>query len=88
MDELVRMISQRTGIQEDQAREAIMMVLSHVKQMLPEPFASQLDRLTAHSIGTTPVPAEGPGGEVVTEQPAEQPAESGLSGMIGKIFRG
>jgi hypothetical protein len=91
MEELIRMISQRTGIQEEQAREAVQMVLNHIKAMLPQPFADQLDRLTARSVGLAP--AEGvtgqPGeaGETV-EQPAEAPAESGLSGMIGKIFRG
>ena len=43
MDELVKQITQKTGITEDQARQAITQVLDFLKQRLPAPIAQQLD---------------------------------------------
>jgi hypothetical protein len=43
MDQLVKEISARTGISEQQAREAAQMVIGHLKGVLPEPIASQVD---------------------------------------------
>jgi nucleoid DNA-binding protein len=43
VEELVNQISSRTGISEDQARQAANMVISFVKTKLPEPVASQID---------------------------------------------
>jgi hypothetical protein len=43
MDELIQQITSRTGISEDQARQAVEMVLAFAKTKLPEPIASQLD---------------------------------------------
>jgi len=43
MDELAKLISEKVGISEEQARAAIEMVLSHLKQRLPAPIASQID---------------------------------------------
>ncbi len=43
MEELVKQISSRTGISEDQARQAATMVISFAKTKLPEPIASQLE---------------------------------------------
>ncbi len=47
MDELVNQISSRTGISEDQARQAVEMVIGFIKTKLPEPLASQVDSLVA-----------------------------------------
>ncbi|MCU0549573.1 MAG: hypothetical protein MUC48_09525 [Leptolyngbya sp. Prado105] len=43
MDELIQQITSRTGISEDQARQAVEMAMSFAKSKLPEPIASQLD---------------------------------------------
>ena len=43
MDELIKQITQKTGISEDQAKQAIQQVLDFIKQRLPAPIASQVD---------------------------------------------
>lgn len=43
MDELVKLVADKVGISEDQAREAVEVVMSFLKDKLPEPFAGQLD---------------------------------------------
>ena len=47
MDELVKMVAQKTGISEAQASEAVRMVLEFIKTRLPEPIAGQIDGLLA-----------------------------------------
>lgn len=43
MDELINMVTQKTGISADQARTAVETVINHLKTVLPEPLGSQLD---------------------------------------------
>jgi hypothetical protein len=43
MDELVKLVSQKTGISQDQAKMAVETVLNFLKQKLPAPIASQID---------------------------------------------
>jgi hypothetical protein len=43
MDQLVKMVSDKTGISESQAQQAVNVVLGFLKERLPEPVASQLD---------------------------------------------
>jgi hypothetical protein len=43
MDELVKLIVKKTGISEDQARQAITVVADFLKQHLPAPIAAQVD---------------------------------------------
>jgi hypothetical protein len=43
MDQLIQQITAKTGISEDQARQAIDMAMGFVKEKLPEPIAFQLD---------------------------------------------
>ncbi|MCB8925490.1 MAG: DUF2267 domain-containing protein [Ardenticatenaceae bacterium] len=45
MDELVKMVSERTGLPADQARKAAEAVLEFLKAKLPAPLAGQLDNL-------------------------------------------
>ena len=42
MDELISQITSKTGISEDQARQAVTMAVSFIQTKLPEPIASQL----------------------------------------------
>lgn len=43
MNEIVQMVTQKTGISEDKAREAVQLVIEHLRSRLPAPIASQLD---------------------------------------------
>jgi hypothetical protein len=45
MDELVKMVSQKTGLSEDKARSAAETVIDYVKAKLPQPLASQVDNV-------------------------------------------
>jgi hypothetical protein len=45
MDELVKAISERTGLSEKQSRQAAETAVSFIKERLPEPMAGQLDNL-------------------------------------------
>ena len=43
MDELVKMVAEKVGITETQAKQAVETVLGFLKDKLPEPIAGQLD---------------------------------------------
>ena len=43
MDELVKLVSQKTGISEAMAKQAVEIVLGFIKEKLPAPIAGQID---------------------------------------------
>lgn len=43
MEELVKLVAQKTGISHDQAQMAVETVLKFVKERLPAPIAGQID---------------------------------------------
>jgi hypothetical protein len=43
MDELVKLVSQKTGISQEQAKMAVTTVMGFLKDKLPAPIAAQLD---------------------------------------------
>ena len=45
MDELVKLVSQKTGISEEMSKKAVEVVLGYLKDNLPEPIAGQIDGL-------------------------------------------
>ncbi|MBV9788099.1 MAG: hypothetical protein JOZ51_08000 [Chloroflexi bacterium] len=45
MDMLIKEITERTGISESQARDAVQMVANYIKTQLPEPIAAQVDSM-------------------------------------------
>jgi uncharacterized protein (DUF2267 family) len=45
MDELVKLVSQKTGIPEGTARQAVEVVLNFLKDKLPGPIAAQVDNV-------------------------------------------
>ena len=45
MDELIKLVSEKTGISEELARTAVETVLGYLKEQLPAPIASQIDAL-------------------------------------------
>ncbi len=48
MDELVKIVSQKTGLPEAQARAAAQAVVDYLKQKLPAPVAGQIDGLLSN----------------------------------------
>ncbi len=47
MDELIKQVSQKTGISEAQAKVAVETVLNFLKDKLPQPIAGRLDDIVA-----------------------------------------
>jgi hypothetical protein len=55
VDELIRMIQEKTGIDEAQARGAAQTAIDFIKQRLPEPMRGQIDGiLGGGGAGTMP----------------------------------
>jgi hypothetical protein len=53
MDELVKAVSERTGLSEAQAKVAVETVISQLKSRLPAPVASQIDTFLAEGGSTS-----------------------------------
>ena len=51
MDELIKRITEKTGISEDQARSAVSTVAGFLKDKLPAPIAGQVDNVLGGSGG-------------------------------------
>jgi len=51
MDELVQVVSQKTGLSEEKSRQAVEIVLEYLKGKLPAPIAGQLDNIMSGSEG-------------------------------------
>ena len=45
MDELVKLVSEKTGVSEELSRQAVEIVIGFLKQKLPAPLAGQIDNL-------------------------------------------
>ena len=45
MDEIIKRITEKTGISEDQARSAVNTVAGFLKEKLPAPLAGQVDNV-------------------------------------------
>ena len=45
MDELVKLVSQKTGLSEDMSRQAVTTVIAYLKDRLPAPIAGQIDNV-------------------------------------------
>lgn len=43
MDEIVKLVSQKTGLNKDMSEQAVKVVLDYLKKKLPAPVAAQLD---------------------------------------------
>ncbi|HVF45743.1 MAG TPA: hypothetical protein VM936_22135 [Pyrinomonadaceae bacterium] len=72
MEELIKQVTERTGISEQQARGAVETVLGFLKNRLPEPLSGQLDGLVGGAAGAAGGIA-GAAGDVL----------GGLGGMFG-----
>jgi uncharacterized protein (DUF2267 family) len=76
MDELIQQVSQRTGISEDKAREAVQTVLGFLKERLPSSLAGQVDSVLDGAGGTI-----ANAGGAIADQAGEM--LGGLGGMLG-----
>jgi ribosomal protein L7/L12 len=52
MEELIKRVSERTGMPEDKAKTAIETVVGFRKERLPAPIASHVDSALEHAGGT------------------------------------
>jgi len=68
MDELVELVSKKTGLSEEMSRKAVKVVINYLKDELPAPLAGQLDN-----------PLERGGSGTSASDLA-----NGLSGLLGK----
>jgi hypothetical protein len=73
MDELINLVSEKTGIPHDTAKQAVDVVIGFLKQRLPAPVGSQIDKVLAMQV---------PGG--VANQ--VQGATGEPSGILGHLF--
>jgi uncharacterized protein (DUF2267 family) len=51
MDELIKRITEKTGISDDQARSAVTTVTGFLKEKLPAPIAGQIDNVLSGAGG-------------------------------------
>jgi len=49
VDELVQLVSEKAGVSEDQARQAVDTVVEYLKEKLPEPIAGQVEKVLSGS---------------------------------------
>lgn len=68
MDELVKLVSQKTGLSEEMAKMAADVVVGFLKDKLPAPIAGQIDGVLSGA---------GMGGDL-------EDLAKGLGGMLGK----
>ena len=76
MDDILRAVAERTGLSEDQARQATQTIVGLLKERLPEPASSML----AQFVGQQGEPAAA--GEEAVGETAGQP------GVIGQATEG
>lgn len=76
MEELIKQVTERTGISPEQAQTAVTTVLGFLKTRLPEPLAGHLDSLIGGGAGAAGDIAGGLGG-------AAGSVLGGLGGMLG-----
>jgi hypothetical protein len=77
MDELIKQVTQRSGISESQARTAVETVVGFLKERLPSPLAGQVDGALNSSAG-----AIGTGIDSIADRAGD--LAGGLGGMFGK----
>ena len=62
MDELVKLVTKKTGLPEAQARQAVETVIGYLKSKLPAPIASQIDGVLSGGTSQVADVAKGLGG--------------------------
>ena len=72
MNKLVQQLTTRLGLSEEQARQAVEIVLNQLKQHLPGPIAGQIDGLLSGNKSLSDL------GDIAGDKPG------GLGGLFGK----
>jgi hypothetical protein len=62
MDELVKLVSKKTGLSESQSKQAVETVIGYLKGKLPAPVASQIDGILGGGTSQVSNVAKGLGG--------------------------
>ena len=62
MDELVKLVSNKTGLSEAQSKQAVETVIGYLKSKLPAPVASQIDGILGGGTSQVANVAKGLGG--------------------------
>ena len=62
MDELVKLVSKKTGLSEAQSKQAVETVIGYLKSKLPAPVASQIDGILGGGTSQVSNVAKGLGG--------------------------
>jgi hypothetical protein len=84
MDELVSIVSQKTGISAQQARTAVQAVLDHLKSVLPQPLAGQLDSFVGGEATDGGSGLGNLGGMLSGQGQAAQQGSTGRQGQAGQ----
>ena len=77
MDELIKQVTERSGISESQARTAVETVVGFLKERLPAPVAGHVDSAINSQAGNI-----GSGIDSITDKAGD--IMGGLGGMFGK----
>ncbi len=72
MDELVKLVQEKTGLGEAQAKQAVETVVGFLKEKLPAPIAGQVDAVLANDA------MMGQAGDMLKK------GAEGLGGLLGK----
>jgi len=75
MDELINLVVQKTGMSQDNARQAVEVVINELKSRLPGPIASHLDSFLSGGMSGGMNTLAGEAGEM-------------LKGKLGGLFSG
>ncbi len=52
MNELIKMVADRTGVGDDKAKTAVDTVVGYLKQKLPQPISGQIDQVVGGGSGS------------------------------------
>lgn len=76
MDELVNIVTQRTGLSQDDAQKAVQVIVDTLKSRLPAPVAAELDTFLTSGMS---------GGVNALEAEAGTFLKDELGGFLGKL---
>jgi hypothetical protein len=76
VDELVKLITSKTGLDEKTARQVADVVIGHLRKVLPPPLNQQVDKLISGQVTD------------ISQIAGVTTSGGGIGGMLGKLFGG
>jgi hypothetical protein len=76
MDELIKLVVEKTGLSQDDAQKAAQVIVDFLKSRLPGPLGAQVDAFLAGGAG---------GGVNALETEGETIVKDELGGILGKL---